>query len=81
MKSITEVNMNSLQTVSRATEESSLEGFKKIRMQGRDVTNPQVGYTWKAFFLSGPQASDDFMADRFPQEQFASDAMTRPTMR
>jgi antitoxin VapB len=33
-----------------------------------------VGHTWDEFFMNGPQASDDFMAERAPQEQAEREA-------
>lgn len=45
------------------------EGVKRVavRARGMDRIISPVGHTWDAFFLNGPQASDDFMADRAPQ--------------
>lgn len=47
------------------------EGVKKVqvRARGMDRIISPVGHTWDAFFLNGPQVSDDFMADRAPQVQ------------
>jgi antitoxin VapB len=32
-----------------------------------------VGHTWDEFFLNGPKASDDFMAERAAQQQAERD--------
>ncbi|MDG0855102.1 type II toxin-antitoxin system VapB family antitoxin [Roseateles puraquae] len=47
------------------------EGVKKVqvRARGRDRIISPVGHTWDEFFLNGPRASDDFMADRAEQQQ------------
>lgn len=51
------------------------EGVKKVQVQvqvrarGMDRIISPVGHTWDAFFLNGPQASDDFMAERATQKQ------------
>lgn len=47
------------------------EGVKKVqvRARGMDRIISPVGHTWDEFFMNGPQASDDFMADRATQEQ------------
>lgn len=47
------------------------EGVKKVqvRARGMDRIISPVGHTWDAFFMNGLQASNDFMADRAPQEQ------------
>lgn len=47
------------------------EGVKKVqvRARGMDRIISPVGHTWDEFFLNGPQASDDFMAERATQEQ------------
>ena len=52
------------------------EGVKKgqVRARGQDRIISPVGHTWDAFFMSGPQASDDFMADRAPQDQSEREA-------
>ena len=46
------------------------EEVKKVhvRARGMDRIISPVGHTWTSFFLSGLQASDDFMTDRAPQE-------------
>ena len=47
------------------------EGVKKVqvRARGQDRIISPVGHTWDEFFMNGPQASDDFMAERATQEQ------------
>lgn len=47
------------------------EGVKKVnvRARGMDRIISPVGHTWDAFFLNGPQASDDFLAERATQAQ------------
>lgn len=52
------------------------EGVKKVqvRARGMDRIISPVGHTWDEFFLNGPQASDDFMAERAPQEQAEREA-------
>lgn len=52
------------------------EGVKKVqvRARGQDRIISPVGHTWDSFFLNGPQASDDFMVERVPQEQAEREA-------
>lgn len=47
------------------------EGVKKVqvRARGMDRIISPVGHSWESFFLSGPQASDDFMVERGAQAQ------------
>ena len=47
------------------------EGVKKVQVRARGVERiiAPVGRTWDEFFLDGPQASEDFMAERSSQEQ------------
>ncbi|MFN0185657.1 MAG: type II toxin-antitoxin system VapB family antitoxin [Aquabacterium sp.] len=47
------------------------EGVKKVQVCARGVDRiiSPVGRTWDEFFLNGPQASDDFMAERASQQQ------------
>lgn len=47
------------------------EGVKKVqvRARGQDRIISPVGHTWDEFFMNGPQASYDFMAERATQEQ------------
>jgi len=41
----------------------------QVRARGMDRIISPVGHTWDEFFLNGPQASEDFMADRADQQQ------------
>ena len=52
------------------------EGVKKVqvRARGMDRIISPVGHTWDAFFMSGPQVSDDFMPERATQEQAARES-------
>lgn len=47
------------------------EGVKKVHVRawGQDRIISPVGHTWDAFFVNGPQASDDFLAERATQAQ------------
>jgi len=42
------------------------EGVKKVQVRARGVDRiiSPVGHTWDEFFLNGPKATDDFMAER-----------------
>ena len=40
-----------------------------VRMRGQERIIAPVGHTWDSFFLEGPAATDDFMAQRASQEQ------------
>jgi antitoxin VapB len=40
-----------------------------VRARGCERIIAPVGQTWDSFFLSGPQAADDFMEARASQEQ------------
>ena len=53
------------------------EGVKKvqIRARGADRIISPVGQTWNEFFLSGPQASEDFMPERATQHQADREAL------
>jgi antitoxin VapB len=53
------------------------DGVKKVqvRARGMDRIISPVGHTWDEFFLHGPQASDDFMAERAPQQQSDREAL------
>ena len=53
------------------------EGIKKVevRAHGAERIITPVGQTWDSFFLSGPQASDDFLNERAPQTQSAREAL------
>ena len=69
MRITTVFTYNRSQAVRLPTEVRLPEGVKKVqvRAQGMDRIISPVGHAWDAFFLNGPQASDDFMADRAPQ--------------
>ena len=41
----------------------------EVRIVGRDRVISPVGSTWDSFFLDGPAAPEDFMAERASQEQ------------
>lgn len=47
------------------------EGVKKVQVRARGVERviAPVGRTWDEFFLNGPQASEDFLAERASQQQ------------
>lgn len=53
------------------------EGVKKVvvRARGVDRIISPVGHTWDEFFLRGPHASDDFMAERAGQQQADREAL------
>jgi antitoxin VapB len=53
------------------------EGVKKVQVRARGVDRiiSPVGHTWDEFFLNGPQASEDFMAERATQEQAEREAL------
>jgi antitoxin VapB len=40
-----------------------------IRARGQERIISPVGKTWDSFFIDGPPASDDFLAQRASQEQ------------
>lgn len=70
--SITTVFTNNRSQAVRLPADARLpEGVKKVqvRSRGLDRIISPVGHTWDQFFLNGPQASDDFMAERATQEQ------------
>jgi len=46
----------------------------QVRARGADRIISPVGKTWDEFFLSGPQASEDFMAERAAQQQAEREA-------
>lgn len=52
------------------------EGVEKVqvRARGMDRIISPVGHTWGAFFMNGPQASGDFMAERATQNQAEREA-------
>lgn len=53
------------------------EGVKKVQVRARGVDRiiSPVGHTWDEFFLNGPNASEDFMAERAPQQQAEREAL------
>ncbi len=53
------------------------EGVRKVRVRARGVDRiiSPVGQTWDEFFLSGPRATDDFMAERPGQQQGEREAL------
>jgi antitoxin VapB len=53
------------------------EGVKKVQVRARGVDRiiSPVGHTWDEFFLNGPQASNDFMAERATQQQAEREAL------
>jgi antitoxin VapB len=59
------------QAVSLPADARLPDGVKKVQVhaRGMDRIISPVGYGWHEFFLSGPQASDDFMADRASRHQ------------
>ena len=70
--SITTVFTNNRSQAVRLPADARLpEGVKKVqvRKRGRDRIISPVGHTWDSFFLGGPQASADFMAERAAQHQ------------
>jgi len=53
------------------------EGVKKVQVRARGVDRSisPVGHTWDEFFLNGPRACDDFMAERASQQQPEREAL------
>lgn len=51
-------------------------GVKKVQVRARGVDRiiSPVGHTWDEFFLNGPQASEDFVAERAAQQQAEREA-------
>ncbi len=47
----------------------------QVRALGHDRIISPVDNAWDSFFLSGPQASDDFMNERASQEQAPREAL------
>jgi len=47
------------------------DSVKKVQVRARGVERliTPVGQTWDSFFINGPEPTDDFMAERAPQEQ------------
>ena len=52
------------------------DSVKKVQVRARGVDRiiSPVGHTWDEFFLNGPQASEDFMAERTAQQQAEREA-------
>jgi antitoxin VapB len=46
----------------------------EVRACGQERIIAPVGRSWDSFFLDGPTASDDFLADRGSQEQAEREA-------
>jgi antitoxin VapB len=46
----------------------------EVRACGQERIIAPVGRSWDSFFLDGPLASDDFLAERASQEQADRDA-------
>lgn len=46
----------------------------EVRACGQERIIAPVGRGWDSFFLDGPSASDDFLADRAPQDQTEREA-------
>jgi antitoxin VapB len=70
--SITSVFTNNRSQAVRLPAELRLpDGVKKVQVRARGVERiiAPLGHTWDEFFLNGPQASEDFMAERAPQQQ------------
>jgi antitoxin VapB len=70
--SITSVFTNNRSQAVRLPADARLpEGVKKVqvRVRGVDRIISPAGQTWDEFFLNGPHASDDFMAERAEQQQ------------
>ena len=53
------------------------ESVKKVdvRARGAERIITPVGQTWDSFFIDGPVASDDFLAERPTQTQAAREAL------
>ena len=53
------------------------ESVKKldVRARGAERIITPVGQTWDSFFIDGPVASDDFLAERATQTQAAREAL------
>jgi len=70
--SITSVFTNNRSQAVRLPAELRLpEGVKKVRVRARGLDRiiSPVGHSWDEFFLNGPAASEDFMAERAAQHQ------------
>lgn len=53
------------------------ESVKKVdvRARGHDRIISPVGKTWDSFFIDGPRASEDFLAERASQHQADRDSL------
>ena len=70
--SITSVFTNNRSQAVRLPAELRLpDGVKRVqvRARGQDRIISPVGHTWDAFFMNGPQPTEDFMAVRGSQQQ------------
>lgn len=67
---------NRTQAVRLPSETRFPETVKKVtvRVVGQDRVLSPVENTWDSFFLSEERVTDDFMAERAPQEQPVRDA-------
>jgi antitoxin VapB len=52
------------------------DDVKKVQVRARGVDRiiSPLGKTWDEFFLNGPRASDDFLAERATQQQAEREA-------
>lgn len=76
--SITSVFTNNRSQAVRLPADMRLpEGVKKVQVRARGVERiiAPIGHTWDEFFLNGPRASDDFLAERATQEQADREAL------
>ena len=76
--SITSVFTNNRSQAVRLPAELRLpDGVKRVqvRARGQDRIISPVGHTWDEFFLNGPNASEDFMTERAPQQQAEREAL------
>jgi antitoxin VapB len=57
------------QTVRLPAELRLPDGVSRVQVSARGVDRilSPVGYSWDSFFLNGPRASDDFMAEPEPR--------------
>lgn len=76
--SITSVFTNKRSQAARQPAEARLpESVKKVqvRIRGMDRIISPVGHRWDELFLSGPQASEDFLVERASQTQAEREAL------
>ncbi len=71
MNTTTVFTHNGSQAVRLPADVQLPDGVKdvQVRVRGMDRIISPVGFNWNAFFLRGPQASDEFMAERASQAQ------------